>query len=91
MDILIKNIELPKDDEHGFILVFTKGLVVDFTSCKVIKAIELEEQLISVDKVCDYLSERADTSKEMGDDGTASLFTSMIGDILAISIGVYNG
>lgn len=41
MDVLIKNIELPKDDEHGFILVFTKGLVVDFTSCKVIKAIEL--------------------------------------------------
>lgn len=38
-DILIKNMEMPKDDEHGFILVFTKGLVVDFTNNKVIKAI----------------------------------------------------
>lgn len=43
-----------------------------------------EHELISVHKVLDYLAERAETSKEMGDDETASLFASMGGDILAI-------
>ena len=50
MDILIKGLTLPKDDEHGFILVFTKGLVVDFTNNKVIKAIPVPEHNDLADK-----------------------------------------
>ena len=95
-DILIKGLALPKKGDSLMIYVFPSGNVdyKGFHEAETHRttAIELPpHELISVQKVCDYLAERADTSKEMGDEGTASLFTSMIGDILAIGMGVYNG
>lgn len=109
MDILIKNMEMPKDcydckfllanyDESEcqvtcYFCFLKKETICEGDDRELAKGIKPstcplvalpEHELISVHKVLDYLAERAETSKEMGDDDTASLFASMGGDILAI-------
>ena len=61
-DILIKNMELPKDFTEGLIITITGGIAYDVTHCKELEAIELPShgRLVDADKLEKSLISEAD-------------------------------